>query len=97
MVIVVRDVFQVKYGRGSEMVALLKEFAALSGKNYPNRIMSDASGPFFTIVQEMEVPSLAEWEQVSQRVFSSKEFEPLFSRWLTLVNSGHREFYNLEP
>ncbi len=94
--IIVRDVYQAKYGRGSELVAVLKEFTAIFGKQYPQRVMSDASGPFFTIVQETEVASLAEWEKVSQRVFSSKEFEPWFSRWLTLVESGRREFYNLE-
>ena len=94
--IVVRDVYQAKYGRGSELVALLKDFGAVLGREYPRRILTDASGPFFTIVQETEVASLAEWEQVSQRVFSSKEFEPWFSRWLTLVESGRREFYNIE-
>jgi hypothetical protein len=98
--ILVRDVYRAKYGRGSELVALLKEFGAAlrseTGKQYPQRILSDASGPFFTIVEEIDVPSLAEWEALSRRMFSSTEFQAWFKRWLELVDSGSREFYNTE-
>lgn len=66
------------------------------GAEYHHRILSDASGPFFTIVDEVEAPSLAEWETVSRRVYSTAEFQPWFAKWLALVESGHREFYNVE-
>jgi hypothetical protein len=98
--IIVRDVYQAKYGKGTELVALLADFdkilAPVVGKATHSRVLSDASGPFFTIVHETEVESLAAWETLSKKIFASKEFEPWFSRWLALVESGHREFYNVE-
>jgi hypothetical protein len=98
--IVVRDVYEAKYGRGSELVAVLKDFnavaAPIAGKDYRQRILSDASGPFFTIVQETEVTSIGEWERISQKLFATKEFQAWFPRWLELVQSGRREFYNVE-
>jgi hypothetical protein len=98
--VVVRDVYEAKYGRGAELVTLLKDInsvtAPLAGREYRQRILSDASGPFFTIVQEMEVASIGEWERLSREMFASKEFQKWFPRWLELVQSGRREFYNVE-
>ena len=91
--IIVRDVFQAKYGRGDELVALLKD---VPGEPIANpRILTDASGPFFTVVTEYEVESLAEWERMSKEEFSSPEFGPWFERMIPLVESGRREFYNI--
>jgi hypothetical protein len=95
-VIIVRDVFQAKYGKGGELVALFKEARETWPVEYPHRILSDASGPFFTIVAETEVASLAAWEQHSKRIFSLPEFAEWFSRMEGLVDSGRRDFYNVE-
>ncbi len=96
--ILVRNVFQAKYGRGDELVALFNE----SGEQGPPRadtnlrILTDASGPFFTVVTELEMESLAAWEQWTREVFGNPEFGDWFSRMVELVESGHREFYNIE-
>ena len=50
--ILVRDVFQAKYGRGGELVALFKEAGEKWPAEYAVRILTDASGPFFTVVTE---------------------------------------------
>jgi|FLYK01.1.fsa_nt_gi hypothetical protein len=55
--ILVRDVFQAKYGRGGELVALFKQARQLWP--YATRILTDASGPFFTVVTETEPERLA--------------------------------------
>ncbi len=94
--IVVRDVFQAKYGRGGELVALFKETTQSWGENVYVRILTDASGPFFTVITEVELASLAEWEQQMARIFSLPEFGQWFERMLPLVESGRREFYHLE-
>jgi hypothetical protein len=94
--IVVRDLFQAKYGRGNELVALLKETFPELGQDHTYRILTDASGPFFTVVTELEVSSLAEWEQETAKVFANPEFGEMFNRMLPLVESGRREFYHLE-
>ena len=94
--IIVRDVFQAKYGKGGELVALLKEANREMGSQYAMRILSDASGPFFTIVTETGLESLAEWEKLAASIFSNPDFAKWFERSLPLVESGRREFYNVE-
>ena len=96
--IIVRDVFQAKYGAGGELVALLKESnqSWLRVSQYARRIMTDASGPFYTVVTETEVASLAEWEQLVASIFADPEFGRWFERMVPLVESGRREFYNVE-
>jgi hypothetical protein len=93
--IVVRDVFQAKYGKGGELVALLKEQQSTSGRAY-TRILTDASGPFFTVVGEFNLASLAEWEQQASAIFSDPDFGQWFARMVPLVESGRREFWNVE-
>lgn len=96
MAIIVRDMFQAKYGKGDELVALFKE--AIEKLGLPvQRIMTDASGQFFTVVTEREVASLAEWESMIQRVFSDARFGPWFQKMTALVDGGRREFYNVVP
>ena len=61
-----------------------------------DRILTDASGPSFTVVTESEVESLAEWEQLIAGTFGRPEFGEWFARMTPLVESGDREFYNIE-
>jgi len=94
--VLVRDVFQAKYGKGDDLVALLKEAREKMPGGYGQRILTDASGTFFTVVTETEVGSLAEWEARSNEIFSIPDFGQWFARMTPLVESGRREFYNIE-
>lgn len=94
--IVVRDVFQAKYGKGSELVTLFKEGLETWGDRFDSRILTDASGSFFTVVTEREVESFAAWEENLSEIFSHPEFGDWFARMEPLVESGSREFYNIE-
>ena len=64
--LVARQVFRARYGRGDDLVALFKEFNTRmqeEGEPTPRfRILTDASGPFFTVVTEVEVENFAAWE-----------------------------------
>lgn len=95
--IVVRDVFQAKYGRGDELVALFQELipAAQAAGMGEMSIMTDLSGRFFTIVTEEQVESLAAYEQSRDKLFAAPEFEGWFARMMEIVESGSREFYTL--
>ena len=61
-----RQVFQAKYGRGDELVTLFRELNArmrdAGGLTPQFRILADVTGPFFTVVTEIEVENLAAWE-----------------------------------
>src|SRR5438046_1358769 len=95
--IVIRDVFQAKYGQGGELVQLFKEArqAWAADMPYGTRILKDVSGPFVTVVVETHVESLAAWQQVAER-FTGPDFDKWFGRMQALVESGRREFYNIE-
>jgi hypothetical protein len=96
--IVVRDVFQAKYGKGGDLVALFKEQQQRwpEAARYGRRILTDASGTFFTVVTETEVESLAAWEKLLAEVFANPEFGEWFGRMTALVETGRREFYTIE-
>lgn len=94
--IVVRSVFQAKYGKGGELVALFKEAREEWPEGYAHRILTDLSGPFFTVVTETEVEDLAAWGQFMADVFSDPDFADWFARMEPLVESGRREFYTIE-
>jgi hypothetical protein len=96
MMILVRDVFQAKYGKGEDLVALLKEVRQQWSTLSEDRILTDASGPFFTVVIETTLESLAAWEQRLAEDFSRPDFREWFARMTPLVESGRREFYHIE-
>jgi hypothetical protein len=58
-------------------------------------ILTDASGPFFTVVTEMEIESFAAWPQFMAEEFALPQFADWFHRMAPLVESGRREFYNV--
>ena len=95
----VRQVFQARYGRGDELVALFRELNARmrdAGELSPQfRILTDASGPFFTVVTETEVESFAAWEEGFRQSMERPWMEEWFSRMVPLVESGSREFYTI--
>ena len=97
--LVVRQVFQAKYGRGDELVALFKEFNAnmqSAGGDMPRlRILTDATGQFFTVVTEVEIESLAQWEGSFSDAMGQPWMQEWFGRMMPLVDSGSREFYNI--
>ena len=96
--IIVRDVFQAKYGKGGDLAAHFKKGKEMwsAQYQYAPRILTDASGPFFTVVTETEFENLAAFEQKYGDVFATPEFGDWFERMTQLVESGRREFYNIE-
>lgn len=97
--ILVHQVFQAKYGRGDELVQLFKEFSQrqrAEGQSWMGmRLLTDASGPFFTVVTQYEVESLGAWEQLFKQSMSQSWLGEWFGRMMPLVESGRREFYNI--
>ena len=99
LMLLVRQVFQARYGRGAELVALFQEFNTRmreGGETGPRvRIMTDASGPFFTVINEIEVENFAAWEGAFGEAMAQPWMDEWFSRMIPLVESGAREFYNI--
>lgn len=94
--ITVRNVFQVKFGKGDEMVALAKERRQSLTPDLGMRILTDLSGPMFTVVLEFSAPSLAEWQKMQAEEFARPEFRAMFARMAPLIEMGRREYYTVE-
>jgi len=93
--ILVRDVFQARYGKADELVALFNELRENLAADYAYRILTDVTGTFFTVVAETELESLAAWEELTSDLFAMPEFADWFARMTPLVESGRREFYQV--
>ena len=98
--IVIRNVFQLKFGKAKEGVAIMKEGMAiqkrvLAGVEFPTRLLTDVTGPFYTLVLELTVPSLADFESHAPRVFGVKDFQANYQKMAALVDSGYREVFTV--
>ena len=95
--IVVRTVIQAKFGKAAELARLSAEMNREVGE-WPGawRVLTDLSGPFDTVVLEIEVESLAAWEQARSQLFSQPAFQAAFSRIQELAEGGSTEYFTLE-
>jgi len=96
--IVVRNVFHLKFGKAREAVAAMKEGVALQkrlGVDVNQRLLTDLTGSFYTLVLELTLPNLAALETTLSKVMSDKDFHANYEKFVPLVESGHREVFNV--
>jgi predicted transcriptional regulator len=98
--ILVRMVFQTEWGKAQQVVDGFKQnvemMRRIVGPNVRARILTDLSGPFHTVIQEMEVESLAEWERIRAAMFANSEFQQAQANSSSPFVSGRTEFYTIE-
>ena len=95
--ILVRHVFQVKFGKMDAVLAGMAEMRAM-GESLglsQGRVLTDLSGPMFTLVQEVEVESLEAWQAGRQKMFSSPEWQGASTTMPDVFESGRVEFYTI--
>jgi hypothetical protein len=96
--IVVRNTFRLKFGQAREALAIMKEAIAIqkrAGVDIPQRLMTDLSGQFYTIVLELTVPSLTALEQLMPKTMGDKDWQANYQKLLPLVLSGEREIFSI--
>ena len=98
--IVVRNVFQLKFGKAKEAVALVKEGVAiqrkaLAGIEFSTRLLTDVTGPFYTLVLELTVPRLGTFESYAPKLFADKDWQANYQKMAPLVESGYREVFTV--
>ena len=101
--LLVRDIMYCKPGKVRPMVEKFVAMSKLSEKGGMGkmRIMTDVSAErYWTIVSEMEVPSLQAFEDMvagkGQSEEDMKQFESLMKGYHDLVEYGRREIYKIE-
>src|SRR5215216_1184123 len=101
--LIIREIMYCKPGK---VRALVERFLAMSKLNEKMgmgriRIMTDvAAERYWTLVAEMEVPSLKAFEDMmagqGMNEDDMKEFEKIMGNYHELVDHGKREIYKLE-
>lgn len=94
--ILVRQVYHLKFGMSEKAVALLKELMEEFMPQTRGMILSDISGRDFTVVMEGEFESLESWEQERQEGYEREDFSSWFRRFQELVETSFTEIYNVE-
>ena len=95
--IVVRDVFRLKFGKAKEAKDLFKEVKKIAaGMDFNfGRTMTDITGPSYTFVMETEFESLSDFETKIKTAFSNSDWQKWYQKFVPLVDSAHREMYTL--
>jgi hypothetical protein len=96
VMIVVRDIFQVKFGQAKDAIARWKEGFELGEKHGLDgnhwRLLTDfVGGQYYTLVVEGSFDSLDEFEKKMQSLMSDKEWQNWYKNLIPLIDSGHRE------
>jgi hypothetical protein len=95
--ILIRDIFNLHFGKAKDAKALLKEGMEIN-KKYgfkAGRVLSDLTGPSYVLVLESEWQSLAEWENALKTIFGKDEWEKWYQKLVPLVNSASREIFTI--
>jgi hypothetical protein len=93
--IVVRDVFRLKFGASREANPLWKEAVEIIRKTgicKDVRLLTDLIGPhFYLVVLEATYDSIAKWEQIHTALQGNAQFAELYKKIMPLTEEGHRE------
>lgn len=98
--ILVRNCFQLEFGKAREAIAAWKEGLAIEKKAgilpANTRLLTDLAGqPYYTLILEMTFESLADYETMERELFSSENWRAWYQSVLPLTKSGHRELLNI--
>ena len=102
--ILVRTVFQGKFGTGGALAAAIskgnEEFADAMekavGARRKWRVLSDLSGPFDTVIFEVEAESLGEWQKARDAMFQMPEFGESMKDTADMIIGGRNEYWTIE-
>lgn len=98
--ILVRLVFQAKFGHAADVVAEFKRStdafrnAGLHAGRV--RVLTDLSGPFDTVVQEIEYDNYESFAADQQAMFSNPQLQEGMAGSRDLFTGGYKEFYTIE-
>jgi hypothetical protein len=97
--LLIRDIYYCKPGKVRPMVEKFVAMKKLGEKKGMGkmRVLTDVSAErFWTIVSEMEVPSMEAFMAMGENAEEMKEFEAIMKGYHDLVDHGRREIYTIE-
>jgi hypothetical protein len=97
--LLIRDIMYCKPGKVRPMVEKFLAMKKLGEKKGMGkmRVLTDVSAErYWTVVSEMEVPSLEAFMAMGQDADEAKEFDQIMKGYHDLVDHGKREIYTIE-
>jgi hypothetical protein len=98
--ILVRNIFRLKFGQAREATATWKEGLAIAKRAAlpigSARLLTDLAGPdFYTLIVESAYDSLADFERAAQTVMGNAEWRAWYPKVVALCEGGRREILNV--
>ncbi|MGH6820459.1 MAG: NIPSNAP family protein [bacterium] len=95
--IVVRDVFQLKFGKAREAKALWREALEMHKKMGLGsaEVHIDLVGPYYTLVLQSRYRSLNHYENKMEEIMKNSDWENWYQKFIPLVESGRREIFTI--
>ena len=97
--VIVRETYRAYKWQIRTAVSLLQRYGALlvdRGVGQKPRILTDAGGPMFHAIIEIETESMSTWESQRRILYNQPEFKVWFLQMLTAVEAGSHEFFRVE-
>jgi hypothetical protein len=94
--ILVREIFQIKFGHMKEALDAWKEMqkvAPMPPESHP-RMLTDMTGPYYTLVLEGTYKDLADFDKALHREMAGAG-EVYHKKFVPLVDSGRREIFSV--
>jgi hypothetical protein len=91
--LVVRDIFQLKFGKAKEAKALTLDAIKIMKKYNPAsvRFLTDFTGKSYRLILETSYSNLAEYEESLNSTLGAEEWRPWYEKFIPLVESSERE------
>lgn len=92
--LIVRDIFQLQFGKAREALELLKP--QIEGGYPVVRILTDyVGGEYYTLVLEFEAEDLAAFERMLATETQNPQWRAWYQKFVPLIRSGRREVLRL--
>ena len=95
--IVVRDVFYLKFGKAKDARNLMSEFAEIM-KEYTSesaRFLTDFTGESYRLIFEASFTDLGTYEKTLKESFAKDVWHQWYEKFIPLVNRSEREILNV--
>jgi len=95
----VRDTLQVKFGKIDQAVELFTgsyQYAPFHAPQYHLNVLTDISGPMYTLINEFVVPNLGEFEIARDQAATQPGQDEWFRQYKLFVEGGKREYFTVE-
>jgi len=94
--ILVREIFQIKFGRMKEALEALREMQKVSPMPPENhlRVLTDLTGPYYTLIMEGTYKDLPDYDKALHTEMGGAG-EVYHKKFVPLVDSGRREIFNV--